>query len=205
MTWPCRMLLALGLTLRLLSGAALADPSPVLPAAEVEAENAKRRNYKQLYQAGQDALGNKRYAEAVTKLRGAYKLIPDPHLLWSIGTAQLELARGALLPKTAMDLATEALRTLQEAERDFRAGRSAAPVDPQTYARLAEHQELCLALIQRLDADSKRPPPRPWYRDWRVWTGVGAGVVVVVGTTLAITLTRPHVDTWDFPLNGVAP
>ncbi|MFO0686559.1 MAG: PEGA domain-containing protein [Sandaracinus sp.] len=75
---------------------------------------------------------------------------------------------------------------------------SLEPLDPALVAATTSS-------AQQAEADRAASEP-PWYEQWYVWVGVGAGVVVVAGViALAVVLSQPapQLDPMGVPLPGI--
>lgn len=130
-----------------------------------------------------------RYDEAIAEYERAYRLIPDPPLLFNIAQAQRRSGLGekaidsykAFLRTTAPDDPNRALarKHLDELELFFK---PVAPTAPKPAPKPPKPAGLDLAP----PPEAPTPTTTPVYKKWWFWTGLGVAVVTGAVTAIAV-------------------
>jgi tetratricopeptide (TPR) repeat protein len=189
-----RLALALAVLLTLLAPSpAHSQPRPTPPQA------------RELVREGNSAYRIGRFEDALAAYERAYKLFPDPRLLYNLAQCHTQLRhydRAIFLYQSFLDQSPQVpdrprieqtiaeLKARADAER-MKAAPAPVPVPPANKTPLlpqAAPAPLTVAAVPAAPTPTTDETPRPWYKRWYVWTAVGllvAGGVaagVVLGT-----------------------
>jgi tetratricopeptide (TPR) repeat protein len=210
---PPRLLASLAFVLALVTAAgttAVAQPAPSPAVDPADADEARRLSQ----QATADyKLGH--FAEALAGYAAAYELFRAPQFLFNLAQCHFQLEQwdravfffeGYLreLPAAANRALVEDLMREARERRAEHQATAQRKLDLEKQRLDLERREAERAAAQRAAGPAiEAAPPRPLYKQWWFWTGVGAVVVGAVATTVVLSsgsetvLPEGSLGTWD--------
>jgi len=202
--------------------------SALLPAARAQAQKARVEEAKRHYEEGTTAFNLGDYQTAITEYKAAYKLRPEPVLLYNIGQScrlANDLQQAVFFYRAYLRNATNAPNRHEVEERISRLeeqialqrsppnnqlpiGGASPPQDPGRAPPPAESAPAAPAAAAAstnatgplvvAPTPAGRAKTTPVYKKWWLWTAVGAVAAAGVGVGVGVAMTQSQLPSTHF-------